>query len=102
MEKRYQELLKELEPHEKELVSQSYAAFLHVEDRERPEEEREAAAWNGYIVSDSDSDNPDVYSGIKDLSSTAAQVVLQKKILAIRRQTRRRRAAAIAEKHFLA
>ena len=101
MEKRYQELLEELEPNERKLLMQSYMAFNHVEEKVCPEE-REAAAWNGYIVSDSDSDNPDVYSGIKSLSSSAAQAILQKKISAIRRQTRRKRVAAIVKKHFLA
>ena len=102
MKKRYQELLEELKPDEQELLIQSYTACSHVEERESPEEKREAAAWNGYIVSESDSDNPDTYSGITNLSSSAAQGVLRKRILAIQRQTRRRREAAIAKKHFLA
>ena len=61
--------MEELKPDEQELLIQSYTACSHVEERESPVEKREAAAWNGYIVSESDSDNPDTYSGITNLSS---------------------------------
>lgn len=70
---------------------------LHIEaEEEAPSQEREAAALNGDIVSESDSDYPDDY-----ILNDTAKVALKKKIAAIRRKCRRDRAKALAEKNFL-
>lgn len=55
-------ILPSLSPNEVQLVKLSHAAYCNTQTIELPKEAREAAAWNGNIVSESaESDNPDDY-----------------------------------------
>ena len=66
-----------------------------------PEEDREAAAINGNVVSESEVENPDSY--LEANSDTPERTtLLHQKIAYIRRKARRDRAKAIAERNFLA
>lgn len=73
------------------LLDQSYAAYHQISDELMPQQEREAACVNDFIVSESDSDHPD----------DEMKIALKKKIDAIRRKCRRDRAKALADKRFL-
>ena len=84
-----------------ELVRHSHAAYLLIEEEEVPVQLREAAALNGDIVSESDSDYPDDYTGISAPSSERAKALIKKKVAAIRRKNRRERTKLMSEKRFL-
>ncbi len=60
---KYEALLCHLTPKEQDLLKQSHDAYLHMKETLMPEEQREAAAWNGEVVSESDTENPDDYLG---------------------------------------
>ena len=96
LESYYELVSSHFSEHELRLLQQSHAAYLHSEKYEAPQQVREAAALNGDIVSESDSDNPDDY-----LPGGEAAVVLKKKIAAIRCKCRRDRAKAVAQKNYL-
>ena len=96
----FESLIEKLTTREQELVVQSHDAFCHVEEFETPREQREASAFNGSILSESESDNPDDYLTLS-LHSSQAKTLIQKKIKAIRRKSQRDKAKAIAEKNFL-
>ena len=90
-----EELLQELTPEESKLVVQSRKAFMQIKKNKLPEEEIEAAAFNGDIVSESEQDDPDDY--LKQDSKLA----LMKKIKYIRQKAQRDKAKAIAQRRFL-
>ena len=69
---------------------------MEVERTETVTQVREAAALNGDIVSESDSDNPDAYVPGGD-----AAVALKKRLTAIHRKCARDRAKAISQKMYL-
>ena len=101
VEEKFEALLGELSPEEGKLVSRSHDAYLHMEKWVMPEEEREAAAMNGDVVSESEVENPDSY--LKANSDTPERAtLLRQKIAYIRRKARRDRAKVIAEQKFLA
>lgn len=56
---------------------------------------------NGEIVSESESDDPDAYLGIRDAASPEGKALIVKKRKAIRRRAKRRQEKVIAEKRFL-
>lgn len=62
---KYEALLCHFAPKEQVLLRQSYDAYVHVKETLMADEDREAAAWNGEVVSESDSENPDDYLGAK-------------------------------------
>lgn len=64
-------------------------------------QERETAAWNG-DVSESDSDNPDLYAAVDNLQSEEAKAAIQKRLSAIRWKSRRQRAKEVAHRNLLA
>ena len=78
------------------LLRQSHNAFLEAERTDNAIQSREAAAHNGEIVSESESDNPDDYRD-KD----RARAVLKKKIQAIRLKCCRDRVKHVAQQLFL-
>ena len=63
------------------LLRQSHAAFLEMNRTEDPRQARPAAALNGEIVSESESDHPDDF-----LDNDRVKAILKKKIQAIRRK----------------
>ena len=77
VEEKFEALLGELSPEEGKLVSQSHDAYLHMEKWVMPEEEREAAAMNGDVVSESEVENPDSY--LKANSDTPEDSLYQTK-----------------------
>ena len=76
------------------LIEQSYSAFKSDEEQYAYSREKMERLVNGEIVTDSESDNPDLYS--KD-----QQEVLRKKIEAIKRSAKRRAAKRIASRKYL-
>lgn len=60
LEKKYEALSSHLTPKEKELAAHSHNAFVHVQSNKMPLQERDVAICNGLIVSESESDDPDV------------------------------------------
>ena len=66
MEEKYDVLSNCLAP-EKNLVAQSHGAFIHVQDNEMPLQERQVAIYNGLVVSESDSNEPDDYGSIEQM-----------------------------------
>lgn len=85
-----------------DLLTQSHATYLAILQSESPMQERETAAWNGDVVSESDSDNPDLYAAIDNLQSEEAKAALQKRLSAIRRKSCRQRAKEVAHRNLLA
>ena len=63
---------------------------------EDPRQAHQAAALNGEIVSESESDHPDDF-----LDNDRVKAILKKKIQAIRRKCRRDRMKLVAQKRFL-
>ena len=53
---------------EKALLQQSYQAFVHDEEFCKPILEREALAFSGQVVSDSEEDNDEHYIGLTDIN----------------------------------
>ena len=74
-------------------VVQSHRAFL---SSKSSYEERIARSINGEVVSESESDKPEQYVGIKDVMSQREKAIVKK-----RRRARRERARALAERRFL-
>ena len=90
-----------LEEAQQSLVELSYRAFCCDMEVEQPQRDREAAAFNADVVSDSDTDDPDEYLRMSHPHSEEAKVLIAKKVLAIRRKSQRQKAKAIAERNFL-
>ena len=72
---------------EETLLQQSYQAFLNYYNTHQLEADRNADAFNGFIVTDSESKDPDQYIGLNDSSSEKAKAIIAKKRKAIRRRT---------------
>ena len=91
----------DLSDNEKQLIEQSHRAF-NLDYHNSHSGEREANALNGLVVTDSESDDPDVYLEIHDLSGAKAQALITKKRKSIRRRARYLKSKHIAERNFLA
>ena len=89
----------DLSPQEKNLVTNSYAAFQA--SHPSADDRRTAALLNGDTVSDSESDDAIEYISLKSLTDDRAKKLVSKRRRAISRRTRRQKAKAIAEKNFL-
>ena len=85
---------------QKFLVEQSRSAYFTIENDVVPVIERELAAENGDIVSESDDKHLDSYLGVH-LESDKAKALIQNKIAAIKRKVQWTKAKLIAEKKFL-
>lgn len=86
----------------KKCTSSSNRILLTVEN-DSYDQERTVRAINGEIVTESESDDPEVYVTLKNPLSTVTvgrQLLVQKRT-SIRRRARRKTAKAIAEQHFL-
>lgn len=78
-----------------EILMQLWDAFIHVQQFEEPLQERNVRSWNGEVVSESDSDNPDEYTAANK------QVLIQNKVQQIRRRAKRAKAKKLAAQNFL-
>ena len=84
------------------LFKQSHLAYCTVENEVQPMIERDAAVRDGYVVSESDEDNPDDYLDLRiDHESDKAKTLVERRVAAIRRKSLRTKAKLIAEKKFL-
>lgn len=77
VESEYDHIVSELAEPEARLLHQLHAAFLEVDKTDDPRESRQAAVFNGEVVSESESDNPDDF-----IDNDRAKAVLKKKIQA--------------------
>lgn len=84
---------------EQQLLVQSHDAYLAVQKYDEPLREREARAWNGDIVSESDSDNPDEY--MLSFDDTRKNSLLHKKLTQVQRRAKRKRATLLSRQTFL-
>ena len=96
MESEYNQIVYKLAEPEASLLRQSHAVFHEIDETENPRQVRLAAALNGEVVSESDSDNPYDY-----IDHDRAKATLKKKIQAIHRKARRDQAKFVAQKRFL-
>ena len=64
-------------------------------------DEQVARSVNGEVESESESDNPEQYVGVKNVTSEAGKLIVKKKWRAIKQRARREQARALAEKRFL-
>ena len=87
-------LLEELIPEERTLTVLSHKVFLHIEDKVMPEQEREASAWNGNVVPESEHEDPDSFLG-QDHKAALRTIITY-----MRRKAHK--AKAVAERRFLA
>ena len=79
----------EFSQRELELIVQSHRAFTAATSA-CYEQERMARSINGEIVSESESEYPEQYVGVKSVTSEAGKTLVQKKQIAIKRRARRR------------
>lgn len=86
---------------EETLLQQSYQAFSNYYNTHQLEADRSADALNGFIVTDSESEDPDQYIGLNDTSSEKAKAIIEKKRKAIRRRARYLISKSIANLNFL-
>lgn len=66
-----------------------------------PDQSREAAAINGDVVTDSESDDPEDYIHMTSLASERVKSIVFKKRKALERRVRRQKAKSIASRNFL-
>ena len=83
----------------KNLIKQSHAAYaISLPDIEHC---RTAAALNGEIVSDSESDNAEGYIGILSIADECAKRIIARKRKSLARRVRRQKAKTLAARKFL-
>ena len=85
---------------DKALLEQSHQAYMCDINRRRLVD-REANALNGFIVTDSESEDPDQYLDLHSIASEKAQSLIAAKKKRLYRQTRYLKSKKLAEKHFL-
>ena len=96
VESHFEKIVLQLADTELNLLSQSHSAYLELNTTEDVIPAREAAAFNGQVVSESESDNPDNF-----LDHESAKGILKQKIQAIRRKCQRARMKLVAKRRFL-
>lgn len=64
-------------------------------------DQRDARIINGEVVSESESEDPQEFEGIKTAMNEASKCLVRKRCIAIKRRARRLHAKAVAEKRFL-
>ena len=102
LSKLYPELLKTCQTtHNKMLLEQSYQAFMNYSNTHQFEAERTVNALNNFIVTDSESDDPDQYIGLNDTISERAKAIISKKRKAIQRRSQYLISKSTASKNFL-
>ena len=90
----------EFTEHQVSLITQSKEAYTAAQNDTY---DLERAAWilNGCVVSESESDDPEVFAKLKEPLSEQGRMLISKRRKAIRRRARRSRAKAIAERRLL-
>ena len=88
-----------LNTHERGLLERSFSSYK-ASLADYPQV-RDEDALNGYIVSDSDSDNPEDYIGITSIQSERAKKLIFKKRKSLAQKMRRWKAKKIVERNFL-
>ena len=91
-----------LQSGEKALLEQSHSAYLVDSQTRLRTDQREADAFNGLIVPDSDTDDAEDYVGLDNLVSDRVKTIVSKCTKAIRRHGRYLKAKWLAEQNFLA
>ena len=89
-----------LSKQQEQLVLLSVQAFIAAKN-DQCEDERVARMVNGDIVTDSESDNPEDYCGLKNVLSETGRTFITKRRASIKRRAQRERARVIAEQRFL-
>ena len=79
----------------------SYEAFLLDDEINSSHQERIASQMNGFIVTDSRSDNPSVVHSVSSPIDLSPKLHVKRRRQAIKRQFSRLKAKRIAEQHFL-
>ena len=104
VEKMYLKLIcsPELQASEKELLQQSHDACEAANAIQKARYEREANAFNGYVVEDSDREDPEDVAQVKSLSDEKLKTIVLNRRKAIQRHTRYLKNKYIAERNFLA
>jgi len=96
----YTDIFMCLTSEQKLLIEQSHSAYSTIENQVCPFVERELAAEDGDIVSESDEEHPDSYLGLQ-VESDKAKSLIEKKVVANKRKAQRTCAKLIAERNFL-
>ena len=86
--------------HQEDLVTQSKEAYA-ASQNDAYEAERTARVLNGCVVTESESDDPQLFARLHDPLSDSGRLIISKRQKAIRRRTRRLRAKVLAEQRFL-
>ena len=86
--------------HEINLITQTKEAYTAVQN-DAYGSERTARVLNGSVVTESESDNPLVFSNLQYPLCESGRILISKRQKAIRRRLRRLRAKAIADQRFL-
>ena len=86
---------------EKQLLEISRGAFLADEKFNSTKRSKHAVSLNGCIVTDSESDGPDVIEKAVTPLNPSLKDIIQKRRSAIKRQVQRLKAKRIEEQHFL-
>jgi len=84
----YTDIFMYLTSEQKLLVEQSHSAYSTIEDQVCPLVEREIAADDGDVVSESDEEHPDSYLELQ-VESHKAKSLIEKKVVAIKRKAQR-------------
>lgn len=85
---------------EKKMIELSHQAYIN-DLQLRKFTEREATAFNGDIVTDSEEDDPDIYTKVSNLTSDCARELITKTRQRIYCRARYLKAKYISEKNFL-
>ena len=85
----------------KMLLQQSYQAFTNYTNTHRHEAERSVDALNGFIVTGSESEDPDEYIGLKDAFSEKAKAIVAKQRKTIQRRAQYLISKTIASRNYL-
>lgn len=82
------------------MIKLSYEAFNADTELNAPHQDRISRAFNGEVVTDSESDDPDVYLYTTQ-DSKLYDAVIDKKVSKIKQQVLRQQAKYIEKRHFL-
>ena len=83
------------------LIQQSHDAFLYDREERLPLAKRQAAAANGEVVTDSETDDCEDYLELSNTMTEKARALIARRRKSIQRKVRHLRAKMIAEQNFL-
>ena len=84
-----------------ELIQQSHDAFLYDREERLPRAKRQAAAANGEVVTDSETDDCEDYLQLSSTNTKEARALIVRQRKSIQRKARHLRAKMMAERNFL-